>query len=79
MLYLALEISTAFAFAYIHSFPHVWCKGLVFVLHASCVTETGRQTRYCRFVCLAQENREIYPYTHTGSLCKKEVPGSVLQ
>jgi hypothetical protein len=30
-------------------------------------------------ICLTQENREMYPYTHSGKLSKNEMPGSVRQ
>jgi hypothetical protein len=30
-------------------------------------------------ICLAQENREMYPKTHFGKLSKNEMPGSVRQ
>jgi hypothetical protein len=30
-------------------------------------------------ICLAQENREMYPQTHSGKLSKNEMPGSVRQ
>jgi hypothetical protein len=30
-------------------------------------------------ICLAQENRKMYPWTHYGKLIKNEMPGSVRQ
>jgi hypothetical protein len=30
-------------------------------------------------ICLAQENREMYPKTHSGKLSKNEMPSSVRQ
>jgi hypothetical protein len=30
-------------------------------------------------ICLAKENREMYPWTHSGKLSKNKVPGSVRQ
>jgi hypothetical protein len=30
-------------------------------------------------ICLAQENREMYPKTHSDKLSKNEIPGSVRQ
>jgi hypothetical protein len=39
-------MSTAFSDACIHTFLHVWCNPV----KSSCVTETVRQTRYCRSV-----------------------------
>jgi hypothetical protein len=30
-------------------------------------------------ICLAQENQEMYPWTHSGKLSKNEMPGSVRQ
>lgn len=41
--------------------------GMVFVLHVSCVMDTVRQTRYYQ-ISLTQDNREMYPETHSGKL-----------
>jgi hypothetical protein len=30
-------------------------------------------------ICLAQENREMYPQTHSGKLSKNEVSGNIRQ
>jgi hypothetical protein len=65
---------TAFSDACIHSFPHddeTWWS-------VSAVTGNGSPDEILS-ICLAQENREMYPQTHSGKLNRNKIPGSVRQ
>jgi hypothetical protein len=56
-------------------------------LFSSCLMEPGEELLCHRnsspdeilLICLAQENHEMYPWTHSGMLSKNEMPGSVRQ
>jgi hypothetical protein len=50
-------------------------------LHASRITETVHQTRYCDFffLFLAQKNREMYFETFSGKLSNNEMPARSMQ
>jgi hypothetical protein len=56
-------------------------------LFSSCLMQPGEEFLCHRndspdeilSICLAQENREMYPKTHSGKLSKNKMPGSVRQ
>jgi hypothetical protein len=70
-----LEMSTAFSDACVRSFPHVQTRRPreEFLCHGNGSPEEILS------ICLAQENWQMYPWTHPGKLSKKEMPGSVRQ
>jgi hypothetical protein len=57
------------------SFPCVWCSlaKSSFLFHRNCSPDEISSIR------LVQDNRELYPQTHSGKLSKNELPGSFRQ
>jgi hypothetical protein len=51
------------------------CVGSLF---SSCLLQPAEQftRQHILSVCLAQENRKMYPHTHSGRLSKNEMPGN---